>query len=471
MESKKIYDVAILGGGVVGCAIFNKLTRLGQNVVLLEKNSDVATKTSKANSGIIHAGFDAKPNTKKAVLNVRGAKLMPKLCEELGVELINNGAFVLGNNLEKIEKLYDRGVQNGVDGLYILNREEILEKIPNISNKVEYGLFAKNSSIISPYMFTIALAEETVLNGGDIFFNFETKSVKAEENIYALSNGEKTVLARKIVLACGSEHNEIARVFGTQTYDIKYRRGEYYLLDKDSMDLKYTIFPLPDEKSKGVLVSPTVHNNIIVGPTSILTDEDITKTTSVGLEEIRNKSSEILTDVNLRKNIRVFSGIRTIVDNDFVIEKDENNEDVINVTGICSPGLSASPAIAEEVAKLLGLDVATEKEMKRREIYPKVASLSTKEKNELIKKDEKYGKIVCRCELISEAEIINAIHSPLKPRSIDAIKRRTRAGMGRCQGGFCFLKVMEIIARECNMTIDEVTKENLNSRIIVGNIK
>lgn len=471
MESKKIYDVAILGGGVVGCAIFNKLTRLGQNVVLLEKNSDVATKTSKANSGIIHAGFDAKPNTKKAVLNVRGAKLMPKLCEELGVELINNGAFVLGNNLEKIEKLYERGIQNGVEDLYILNREEILEKIPNISDKVEYGLFAKNSSIISPYMFTIALAEEAVLNGGDIFFNFETKSVKTEENIYALSNGEKTVLARKIVLACGSEHNEVAKVFGTQTYDIKYRRGEYYLLDKGSMDLKYTIFPLPDEKSKGVLVSPTVHNNIIVGPTSILTDEDITKTTSVGLEEIRNKSSEILTDVNLRKNIRVFSGIRTIVDNDFVIEKDKNKSDVVSVTGICSPGLSASPAIAEEVAKLLGLDIANEKEMKRRESYPKIASFSTKEKNELIKKDENYGKIVCRCELISEAEIINAIHSPLKPRSIDAIKRRTRAGMGRCQGGFCFLKVMEIIARECNMTIDEVTKENLNSRIIVGNIK
>lgn len=471
MESKKIYDVAILGGGVVGCAIFNKLTRLGQNVVLLEKNSDVATKTSKANSGIIHAGFDAKPNTLKATLNVRGAKLMPKLCAELGVELVNNGAFVLGNNLEKIKELYNRGMQNGVDGLYILNREEILEKIPDISGKVEYGLFAKNSSIISPYMFTIALAEEAVLNGGDIFFNFETKSVGKEENIYVLSNGEKTVCTRKIVLACGSEHNEIAKIFGTQTYDIKYRRGEYYLLDKGSMDLKYTIFPLPDEKSKGVLVSPTVHNNIIVGPTSILTDEDIAKTTSVGLEEIKNRASEILTDVNLRKNIRVFSGIRTIVDNDFVIEKDENNEDVINVTGICSPGLSSSPAIAEEVAKLLGLDVADEKEMKRRESYPNVANLSTKEKNELIKKDEKYGKIVCRCELISEAEIINAIHSPLKPRSIDAIKRRTRAGMGRCQGGFCFLKVMEIIARECNMTIDEVTKENSNSRIIVGNIK
>ncbi len=471
MEDKKIYDVAVLGGGVVGCAIFNKLTRLGRKVVLLEKNSDVATKTSKANSGIIHAGFDAKPNTKKAVLNVRGAKLMPKLCAQLGVELINNGAFVLGNDLEKIKDLYNRGLQNGVDSLYILNREEILQKIPDISDKVEYGLFAENSSIISPYMFTIALAEEAVLNGGDIVFNFDTKVVEFDENVYALSDGEKTVCARKIVLACGSEHNEVAKIFGTQTYDIKYRRGEYYLLDKGSMDLKYTIFPLPDEKSKGVLISPTIHNNIIVGPTSILTDEDVARTTFEGLEEIKDKAGEILTDVNLRKNIRVFSGIRTIVDNDFVIEKDKNNRDVINVTGICSPGLSASPAIAEEVAKLLGLDVAQEKEMIRRKSYPKISSLSIKEKNELIEKDEKYGKIVCRCEMISEAEIINAIHSPLKPRSIDAIKRRTRAGMGRCQGGFCFLKVMEIIARECNMTIDEVTKENLNSRIIVGNIK
>ena len=466
-----VYDVAVLGGGVVGSAILNKLTRVGKKVVLIEKNSDVASITSKANSGIIHAGFDAKAGTKKAILNARGAKIMPKLCKELGVELINNGALVIGNDMASVQELFDRGIKNGIEGLQILNRQELIKLLPTISDNITCGLYAKTSSIISPYLLTIALAEEAVINGASVVFNFETKNFSKQDDYYILDDGNQKICAKKIVVACGGEHNSIANILGTKQYDIKFRRGEYYLLDKNAIDINgYTVFPLPTKDSKGVLVSPTVHGNIIVGPTSILTDNNNTVTTDEGLKDIASKSGLMLTNVNLRKNIRVFAGVRTLVGDDFVIEKDSKNPDVINVTGICSPGLTASPAIAEEVLKLLEIE-DKENTMQKRKIVPQIANLSIDDINKLIAQNNNYGKIVCRCEMVSEAEIIEAIHSPLKPMSLDAIKRRTRAGMGRCQGGFCFMKVMEIIAREKNMSIDEVTKENLSSRIIVGNIK
>lgn len=468
---KMIYDVAVLGAGVIGCAIANKLTRLNQNVVLIEKNSDVACETSKANSGIVHAGFDATTGSKKAILNVRGAKLMPKLCKELSVELNTNGALVIGNDMSVVKELYDRGVANGVEGLEILDRENLLKLVPNITDNITCALYAKTSAIISPYKLTIALAEEAVINGATVVFNYNTNSCTKSGGIYILSNGKEEIKAKKIVLACGGEHNNIAKIIGSTTYDIKFRRGEYFLLDRNSMDLKYTIFPLPSKDSKGILISPTVHNNIIVGPTSIPCEDNSTVITEAGLNEITEKASKMLNNVNLRKTIREFAGVRTLIGHDFVIEKDSIDDNIINVTGICSPGLTASPAIAEEVAKLLDLDINAEKKMIRRTECPKIANLSEDELNKLIKKDSNFGRIVCRCEMISMAEIIDAVNSPLKPISLDGIKRRTRAGMGRCQGGFCFMKVMEIIAKERNMTIDDVIKENAGSRIIVGNIK
>ena len=465
------YDVAILGGGIIGTAVLNKLVRLNKKVILIEKNSDVANETTKANSGIIHAGFDAKPGTLKATLNVRGAKLMPKLCKELGVELINNGALVIGNDMGVVKDLYDRGLKNGVSGLEILDRSQLLKLLPSISDNITCGLFAKTSSIVSPYELAIALAEEAVINGGEVVFDYYTTSVKKEDNKFVISNGTREIITNKIVLACGGEHDKIAKIIGSKEYDTKYRRGEYYLLDRNAMNLPYTVFPLPSKDSKGVLISPTTHGNIIVGPTSILTDNNETITTELGLNDISAKAGAMLKDVNFRKNIRVFSGVRTLVGDDFIIEKDENIDGIINVTGICSPGLTASPAIAEEVVKLLGIDFTDEKKMIRRKPSIKIADLSTEELNKLIKKDKNYGKIVCRCENVSLKEIIDAINSPLKPKSLDAIKRRTRAGMGRCQGGFCFMKVMETLAKEHGISIDEVTKENRNSQIIVGNIK
>ena len=466
-----VFDIAILGGGVVGCAILNKLTRLGQKVVLIEKNSDVATGTTKANSGIAHAGFDAKPHSLKAKLNKRGAEILPKLCEELNVPYVNNGALVIGNDVTKVQELYNRGITNGVKGLEVLDRNALKKKLPNITDNITCGLFAKTSALVSPYKLAIAFAEESVINGASVVFNFDTKMFNKNEDYYILSDGYQEINAKKIIIACGGSHNDIAKILGTTTYDIKYRRGEYYLLDVGSLDVRgYTVFPLPSKDSKGVLISPTVDANVIVGPTSILTDDDRPITTIAGLDEISKNVNNMISNVDLRKTIRVFSGVRTLVGDDFIIEIDKNNRDIINVTGICSPGLTACPAIAEEVVNLLEIN-NTEIDLIRREECPRIKNLSTNELNKLIQKDSRFGKIVCRCEMVSEAEIIHAINSPLKPMSLDGIKRRTRAGMGRCQGGFCFMKVMELIAKERNITIDEVIKENSNSRIIVGDIK
>lgn len=467
-----IYDVAILGGGIVGTSVLNKLTKLGVKAVLLEKGSDVSVGTTKANSGIVHAGFDAKTGSLKAILNKRGSELFPKLCEELGVPYKQNGAIVIGNDMSKIKALYDRGITNGVQGLEILDRKALIKKIPTITDNITCGLYASTSAIVSPYKMAIALAEEAVINGGAVLFNYDTKSFEKSGNSYIISDGVQEIETKKVVLAVGAEHNNIAKIFGVQEYPIEYRRGEYYLLDVGAMDTSgYTIFPLPTEHTKGVLITPTVSNNYIVGPTSIPSDNYDTVTTKEGLSEIANNALSMLTNVNLKKNIRVFSGVRTIVGDDFVIEKDKNNADIINVTGICSPGLSAGPAIAEMVSELLGFDGEERKDIKRLPKKNHIKGLSTKDLNALIKKDSAYGRIVCRCELVSEAEIVEAINSPLKPMSVDAVKRRTRAGMGRCQGGFCFSRVMELIARERGISIDEVAKENKDSRIIIGDIE
>jgi len=303
-----VYDVAIIGGGVVGCSIFNKLTRIGKNSILIEKGLDVATGTTKANSGIVHAGFDAKPNSLKALLNVRGANLYPKLCNELNVPYIQNGALVIGSDINVVKELYDRGIQNNVQGLEILNRAQLLDKLPNITDNITCALYASTSAIVSPYEFAIALAEESVINGGSIIFNYSITSCKKVKDYYVISNGKDEILAKKIVLSVGGNHNEVADILGTSKFDIKFRRGEYYLLDKNSMDIGgYTIFPLPSKDSKGVLISNTCHGNVIVGPTSILCDNNSTITTKEGLDDIAVKSGLMLNNVNFRKNIRVFS--------------------------------------------------------------------------------------------------------------------------------------------------------------------
>ena len=468
---QKIYDVAIVGAGVVGTMLFSDLSRAGYSAVLIEKELDVSTGMSKANSGLVHAGFDAKPGTLKAILNVKGNKMYPSLCKRLGVKLKNTGAFVIGDNLDTVKDLYNRGMQNGVENLYILNRKELLSALPNIADNISYGLFAKDACIVDPYLLTICLAEEGVVNGGDVALDFQTTSILNKDGVFEIVGSKGVIFARKIINCAGAGYNDIAKLIGSEQYKTEFRRGEYYVLDNSEGNIvPSTVFPLPTKLGKGVLVTPTVDGNILVGPTSYESDYD-TKTTDAGLADIRAKVGLMLNNVNLSKTIRVFAGVRVIVGDDFVIVPSKKVKDVYNIAGICSPGLSAAPAISEYVIKnLLGFEYKAKKGAVKIKPYIRLNELSISMQNKLIKQNPNYGKIVCKCEGISVGEIIDAINRPIRPQTMDGIKRRIRAGMGRCQGGFCSDKVARILAKENNVPIESIVKERKGGYYLLGDI-
>lgn len=468
---QKIFDVAVFGGGVIGASVFNGVVRAGKRCVLLELN-DIASGETKANSAIIHAGFDAKEGTLKAKYNVLGSKMYPAICKRLGVPYKKCGAYVLGNDLSVIEELYNRGITNGIkkSQLEIVKGKELKNRIPNLNQKVKYGLFAKTSAIVSPYLLTICLCEEAVLNGGVCYTFFNTTSINFNGKYFEIKGNEQTICAKQIVNASGFGYNDVANLLGTEKYDIEFKRGEYFVLDHSEKDVvNATIFPLPTKDGKGILVTPTVDENILVGPTAMPSINDC-RTSSDGLQLIKIKSSALIDNINLKKAIRVFAGERTIVGNDFVVEKSKINNNVINIAGICSPGLSSAPAIALDVLEMLGIK-NVEVKSKRIEPYILAKDLPKAKYNALVKQDERYGKIICKCEMITEGDIVNALHRPIPVYTIDGIKRRVRAGMGRCQGGFCMDKVAKIIARENKIPFEWVKKEYPNSEIVVGDIK
>jgi len=468
-----MFDIAIIGGGVVGANILCFCARRGVHAVLIEKNNDVATGASKANSGIIHAGFDAKPGTLKAKLNVSGNKIMEKLCSELDLPYKKIGALVVGNDLEKLNELKDRGDANGVHDLEIIKKTRLHELEPNLSPDYKYALYAKKSGIISPYMLTVALCEEAILNGATVYRNFETKAIeKTSRSFKIISTSETTVTAKYIVNCAGAGYNDIAKKLKSEIYPLTFRRGEYYLLDSSEYGIvNHTIFPLPTPESKGILVTPTIDGNILVGPTSDLSDNNIPTTTADGLNRIKASVSTMVPNLNLKKSIRVFSGIRTISGEDFIIEKSQKVKNAINIAGICSPGLSSAPAIANLVLELTGYDKLPIKKFKKRKNIISLKDKSKDEINALIKRDPDYGQIVCKCEMVSLAEIKQALKSPLPAYSVDGVKRRVRAGMGRCQGGFCLLKVIETIAKTQKVPMTNVPKENIGSEILISEIR
>ncbi len=471
MSENKIYDCVVIGAGVVGASVFNAVTKSGYSCLLIDKSCDVATGASKANSGLVHAGFDAKPNTLKAKLNVEGNKMYPSICKRLGLPLKKLGALVVGNNQGVVEELYNRGLQNGVRNLEVLNRQQLLALEPNLSDEVSCGLFAKDAYVVSPYLLTICLTEEAIINGGEVLLNTTITKVKEEKGLFVLSTTYGTYVARKVVNCAGAGFNTVAKVLKTEPIDLEFRRGEYYVLDStESKVVNHTIFPLPSKTSKGILVTPTVDGNILVGPTSY-PSTDGTQTTPDGLAEIKSKSQLLIKNVNLRKTIRTFSGVRAISGDDFVIRISQKNKNVVYAGGICSPGLSSAPAIAKMVVELLGFEYDPNKKTKQIVPYTLLKDLPVSKQNELISKNKKYGQIVCKCEGITAGDIIFALRRPLPVVSTDGIKRRVRAGMGRCQGGFCLDGVISLIAKENNMELEHVLKENIGSNHIVGNIR
>ena len=473
-----MYDVAIIGAGVVGSAIARELSKYQVKACVLEREEDVCAGTSKANSAIIHAGFDAKPGSLKARFNVRGNEMMDELAEALDIPFKRNGSLVVctkDQDPEWLNELLEKGHKNNVPGLRILEREELLKMEPNIADDVTHALFAPTGGIVCPFHMTIAFAENAVNNGVEFFLNTEVTAIQREADHYKISVADGEAIETKVVInAAGVYADEWNNRVSNKKLSITARKGEYMLLDKTAgQHVSSTIFQLPGKMGKGVLVTPTIHGNLLVGPTATdVDDKEAVNTTMEGLDILSSTSSRSVKNVPLRQVITSFAGLRAHeAGGDFVIGECEDAPGFFNAAGIESPGLSSAPAIGEYLAELVATKLAlTKKEnfIATRKGILNPATLSLEERNELIKKQPAYGNIICRCEMITEGEILDAIHRPLGARSLDAVKRRTRAGMGRCQAGFCSPRTMEILEREVPMSMYDITKNGGKSTYVVG---
>ncbi len=476
-----MYDIAIIGGGVIGCALARELSRYKASLVVLEKEDDVCSGSSKANSGISHAGFDAKPGTNKARFNVLGSKMMKDYCEELGVKYKNNGALVIafGKEDEKtLEELLERGKINGVDGLEILDQKRLHEVEPNVSPEATAALYAKTSGIVCPYDLTFACMGNAMDNGAELKTNFAVEKIDKNGEYYTLTAHSGESVQTKIVVNCaGAGSGKIARLVGDESVNIGLRKGEYLLLDRESGDfVSHTIFCTPTKKGKGILVTNTVDGNILLGPTADEITVEDKSTTDEGLAFVKQRASEMTVNVPFYNTITAFAGIRAYSTDrhDFIIEESAVAKNFINIAGIESPGLTSAPAIAVYAAELVGSLIKLVPDSSfngKREREIPFCSLDIDTQNAMIKKEPAYGRMICRCEKVTEGEIRNAIRRNPPAKSVDGVKRRTRAGMGRCQGGFCQARVAEIIAEELNIPLEEVTKDGEGSELLVGKTK
>lgn len=472
-----MFDVAVVGGGVVGGQIFRQLTRYDLKVCLIEKEADIAMGASQANSGIVHAGFDAKEGSKKAEFNVKGARMMEKVCAELGVEFKRNGAFVVGFSDEDkitLENLKQRGETNGVEGLEVIGKEDLLSYLPDISKSATCALYAKTSAIVCPYSLAFSAVGNAMDNGGELFREFKLVKVEKQNGFYNLiSDSDKQVQAKYVVNASGLFSDEVAKLFGDDSLSIKARKGEYYLLDKSVAGITpYTIFTCPTEKGKGVLVSQTADGNLIVGPNAEFTEKGDTSTTHAGLSDVMQKARLLFPTLDFTNTITSFSGLRSVSSvGDFIIEKSKKADNLFNVSGIESPGLTASPAIGEYVAEFVAKEFNAKLKSDFNPIRApySVKNLSREQRNALIRKNPSYGEIVCRCETISLGEIEDALTRNPKAVTVDGVKRRVRAGMGRCQGGFCQGRILELLKTSLGVSEYEVTKKGGNSYILEKN--
>ena len=489
-----MYDVAIIGAGVIGSAIARELSRYQIHACVIEREEDVCCGTSKANSAIIHAGFDATPGTLKARLNVRGNEMMDTIAKELDVPFIRNGSLVVctkDQDRSGLNQLMEKGIANHVPGLRILERDELIQMEPNLSDDVTCALYAPTGGIVCPFHLTMAFAENAYDNGVSFYLNTEVTGITRSEDGYCikvnrkegvcsgtpLDPGTHTIEAKAVVNAAGVYSDVMNNMVSGQKLSITARKGEYMLLDKSAGDhVSHTVFQLPGKMGKGVLVTPTVHGNLLVGPTATdIDDKEGVNTTADGLDYLGKTAALSVKELPLRQVITSFAGLRAHeTQNDFIIGELADAPGFFNAAGIESPGLSSAPAIGEMVAGMIAGKYALEKNpdfCATRKGILRPETLSLEERNALIQKQPAYGNIICRCEMITEGEIIDAIHRSLGARSLDAVKRRTRAGMGRCQAGFCSPRTMEILEREVPMSMFEITKNGGKSKFVVGRNK
>lgn len=471
-------DIVIIGCGITGSLIAHELSKYQLDIVVLEKNNDVALESTGANSAIVHSGHDPKPNTLKARFNLEGNRMFPDLCKELQVDYQEIGAFVVSTSEEesKILSTLEQQAKDRQIPYLKLNREEILTQEPHIGDAVKEALSLPTTGIITPWKVTIAAMEEAIENGVELYLNHEVIGIDRIEKGYRVMTNDGTFDTLMVINAAGVYADKIAGYLDDTHYQITPRRGEYYILGKLTEPIvNHIIYPVPSSKGKGVLVVPTIHGNVLLGPNSepILDKDDVSTTNA--LDEVKKNVVKTVKDIPFEKMIRTFSGLRATGNKgDFVIEEDEHNENFIHVSCIESPGLTSAPAIAQYVKETF---VAKKIKMVKKEHYQRrrpdivMAHLSSEERNQLIQQDSHFGRIICRCEKISEGEIIDVIHRHAEATTIDGVKKRCRPGMGGCQGGFCSPEVLAILARELGVDKQDIEYKGKHTEILPAKAK
>lgn len=471
------FDAVVIGGGVTGCAVARELSRYELHIALVEREEDVCSGTSKANSAIVHAGHDAVPGSVKARFNVEGNQMMGELAKDLDFEFERNGSLILcfaEEDRPALQELYDKGIKNGVPDLKIITGDEARTMEPNVSDAVVAALYAPTGGIVCPFGLTIALAENACDNGVEFLFNTKVDNVVKTETGYDLQTGDGVIHTTYVINATGVYADEIHNMVSGRKLHITPRKGDYCLLDKEAGNhVHHTIFQLPGKLGKGILVTPTIHGNLLTGPTAKnIEDKESTATTALELAEIMEKGSVSVKNVPFRQVITSFSGLRAHEDgDDFIVGEAEDAPGFFDAAGIESPGLTSAPAIgvylAEEVAKKAGAAKKADWN-KTRKGFVRPEKMTMEERAALIKEHPEYGTIICRCEGVSEGEIIDAINRTLGAVSLDGIKRRVRQGMGRCQAGFCTPRTMEILARERGIEMEQICKNAPGSNMLTG---
>ena len=472
-------DLIIIGGGVCGCSLLYEISRYKISVLLLEKENDVACGTTKANSGIVHAGYDPEPGTGMARFNVEGNALIEKLSSDLDIAYKKIGSLVVGfdeTDRKTIEKLLEKGIKNGVPNLKIISGEELFRLEPNLNREVICALYAPSAGVVAPWELAFAQAECAVQGGAKVELNCAVKAIKKTGEFFTVTTNKGDYSASYVVNAAGVESDTVSQMLEPKFFTITPKSGEYFLLDTIENRLVNTvIFPCPSKLGKGVLVSPTAHGNIIVGPDSKDFSKGDFSTTAAGLDYVRKNALRCIPSINFRMSIRNFSGIRADAGlEDFIVGESKETPGFFNMAGIKSPGLTSAPAIAKKISSLIlekGLSREPNPKFVAKRRITRFKELGNAEKSRVIQDNPLYGTIVCRCETVTEGEIIDALNRPLPPHSLDALKRRCRAGMGRCQRGFCGPKALSLIAKHYGIPPEEVPEDRKGMYIVTGETK
>lgn len=474
-----MYDVLIVGCGIIGSATAYELSKYRLSVGIIEKYNDVANGATKANSAILHAGFDPKPGTQMARLNTEGIKLAKEICEKLDVERREIPSLVVAfsdQEMLTVRKLYDQGIANGVN-VEILTGDEVRALEPNLSGGIVGALYTRDSAIVDPWGYAIAMAEVAVENGVQLHLNNKVTSIEKVGDIFKVTTDKGVFESRYVVNAAGCSAPEINAMVGDNTLVPQYLCGQYFVLDKAEVArVNSVVFCCPNKNGKGVLVSPTIHGNLIVGPDAYIVDSpNSVATDTETLPMLKDMGIRSVPSINFREIIHEYAGVRPNTQFDeFYIKELECCRGFISLAGIKSPGLSAAPAIALEALKLLegsGLELCKKDNYIDSRKVVRFRKMNEEERRKLVEKDPLYGRIICRCETVTEGEIVEAIHRPIVPRSVDAIKRRCNAGMGRCQGGFCGPRVHEILARELGVSPIDILMDEDGTFILTGRTK